>query len=75
MRTGDVLVAYAVLPPYFAVMECDPRVRAVGEVVRLAVPDASPTFPIPTLPLKNVTVPEGTPPEEVTWAVKVIDWP
>ena len=75
MRTDEVLVAYAVLPPYFAVMEWDPLVRAVGEVVRLAVPDASPTFPIPTLPLKYVTVPEGTPPEEMTSAVKVTDWP
>ena len=72
----DVLAAKPVSPPYDAVIECRPCVRAV--VANVAFPVAS-SAPVPSVvaPSRNVTVPVGTvvPEAGVTVAVKVTDCP
>lgn len=45
------------------------------EVVNVATPLLSEAVPNVVAPFLNVTVPVGTPPEEVTVAVKVTAWP
>ena len=54
-------------------MECDPTARE--EVEKLALPLLS-RFEVPKVvePSLKVTMPVGTPPLEVTVAVKVTDW-
>ncbi len=55
-------------------MECEPTASVL--VVNVAFPVAS-NVPVPSVvePSTNVTVPPGIPPEEVTVAVMVMDWP
>lgn len=61
------------LPLYAAVMECEATARV--EVVKVAWPaPSSVEVPSVVVPSLNVTVPEGTPPLELTVAVKVTDW-
>jgi hypothetical protein len=57
------------------VIEWVPTVRV--EVVKLAFPEASKAVLPSIVPLfLNVTVPEGVPPpDELTLALKVTDWP
>ena len=63
------------LPPYCAVIECDPVERL--EIASVATPlELSVADPRLVLPLKNVTVPVGVPVPEValTVAVNVTFW-
>ncbi len=55
-------------------MECEPTASAL--VVSVALPVAS-NVPVPNVvePSAKVTVPPGVPPEDVTVAVTVTDWP
>jgi hypothetical protein len=57
-------------------MECEPALRALADVVSLATLAETAAVPICTLPSRNVTVPEGAPPNDgMTEAVKVTDCP
>jgi hypothetical protein len=71
---ADVLLAKALLPPYTALMLCFPLASA--DVLKVAVPVLS-RVPVPTvvLPCWTLTVPVGTPIDEVTVAVNVTSWP
>lgn len=61
-------------PEYFAVIECEPALRA--EVVNVALPALRVPLPIELAPSRNETVPDGVPGELLlTVAVKVTDWP
>jgi hypothetical protein len=70
----DVLILKFESPPYSAVMECVPAVRA--DVLSAATPLPFRT-PVPSVaaPSLNVTVPVGVPPVDVTVAVNVTDCP
>ena len=58
------------LPPYTAVMECDPAASVA--MLRTAVPPLSALAPIVAAPSLNVTVPAAVPPKDwITVAVKV----
>jgi hypothetical protein len=58
-------------------MECDPKARE--DVVKVAcapeVPELRVAVPRVVLPSLNVTVPVGVPPDPLTVAVNVTDWP
>jgi hypothetical protein len=57
-------------------MECEPPLRAVADVVKVAIPLERTAEPICTVPSKNLTEPLGEPPDEGnTDAVKVTAWP
>jgi hypothetical protein len=74
VNAADVLVANVASPEYFAVIECDPALRAA--VVIVALPALSVPLPIEVAPSKNETPPDGVPGELLlTVAVKVTDWP
>ena len=69
----EVLGEKLVLPWYIAVIESKPKVRAV--VTMLPTPPLSVAVPSEVVPLKNWTVPVGTPAVELTPAVSVTGWP
>jgi hypothetical protein len=57
-------------------MECEPALRAVADVVKLAIPPERDAEPICTVPSKNLTEPLGELPDDGdTDAVKVTAWP
>lgn len=56
---GDVLAVKFVLPPYTAVIECDPT--ASVDVVNVALPATSEREPRTVAPSLNVTLPVGIP--------------
>jgi hypothetical protein len=72
-RAADVLAAFAVSPPYHAVIVEGPAGRA--DVVILATPPLTLALPSDALPLLKVTVPVGVDPAELTVAVNVTAWP
>ena len=69
VSTAEVLPEKLALPPYTAVMECDPTARV--EVANVAFPPASVPVPKVFTPFLKVTVPVGVPPVDVTVAVNV----
>lgn len=57
-------------------IECEPPLRAVADVVKVAIPLERTAEPTCTVPSKNLTEPLGEPPDEGnTDAVKVTAWP
>jgi hypothetical protein len=74
VKMADVLAAKLLFPTYDAVIECDPAVSELVMNVACALPFRAP-LPIWVVPSKKFTVPEGVPPELVTAAVNVTDWP
>ncbi len=69
----DVDDPYEALPPYVAVIVCEPPVRAVVETA--AVPFDNAADAVQLTPSENVTVPVGVPPGPVTVAVNVTEAP
>jgi hypothetical protein len=74
VKGEDVLVANVLSPLYAAMIVWDPALKIV--VGNMAWPEPFRT-PVPSMigPSDKVTVPVGTPPEAVTVAVNVTDWP
>jgi hypothetical protein len=57
-------------------MECEPALRAVADVIKVAIPPERTAEPICSVPSKNLTEPLGEPPDDGnTDAVKVTAWP
>jgi hypothetical protein len=71
-KAAEVLVPNVASPEYFAVIECEPALRA--DVVKVALPALRVPLPIEFAPSRNETVPEGVPGELLlTVAVNVTD--
>ena len=73
MTAAELLLPYVPSPPYRALSEWLPEVRA--EVVKVAVPADSVPVPITVAPSRKLMFPVGVPPEPVTVEVKVTDCP
>lgn len=74
-RIGDVLIAWALSPPYSAVIEREPADE--NEALKVAFPPANGAVPNIAAPFLNVTVPVGAGKleDDPTVAVKVTDCP
>ena len=73
-KAAEVLVPKVESPEYFAVIECEPALRA--DVVNVALPALKVPLPIALAPSRNETVPDGVPGEVLlTVAVNVTDCP
>lgn len=73
-KAAEVLVPNVESPEYFAVIECEPALKA--DVANVALPALRGPLPMEFAPSRNETVPDGAPGEVLlTVAVNVTDWP